>query len=339
MTSMGSHRLLHVRGLTVRFERGERVVTAVEGVDLDVMAGEVVGLVGESGCGKSVTARALLGLLPSPPADTEAEVVEICSTPTLGLGERELSRIRGRLVGMVFQEPMTALNPVVRIGTQLTEGPRRHLGLSRREARARAVELLRSVGIPEPEARLAAYPHQLSGGMRQRVMIAAALSSDPELLIADEPTTALDVTVQARILGLLERIRRERGLGLLLITHDLAVVAQVAHRVVVLYAGQVVEEAPVEVLFDRPGHPYTLGLLLSIPRLAEPGAEPRRGPLPTMPGQVPAPGDWPDGCRFHPRCPWAGDDCRAGPVPIVELGPGHRVRCLRPVEGEAWPET
>jgi len=317
-----------VRGLRVAFGRGAAAVEVVDGVDLDVGRSEVVCLVGESGCGKSVTARALVGLLPSPPAAVRASSLRLGDTDLLGCGARELRRVRGRRVGFAFQEPMVALNPVVRVGTQLCEAPRAHLRLTRSEARRRALASLRAVGIPEPALRLKAYPHQLSGGMRQRVMLAVALSADPELLVADEPTTALDVSVQAQILELVETQRRERGLGVLLITHDLAVVAQVADRVVVLYAGQVVEQGSASDLLGAPAHPYTHGLISSLPRPRAPGsARPRR--LPTIPGQVPAPGKWPAGCRFAQRCPLAEPACGEEPVALDTVAPGRRSRCRR----------
>lgn len=322
--------LLDVRGLGVAFGRAAAAVPVVEGVDLQVARGETVCLVGESGCGKSVTARALLGLLPSPPAVVRADWLRLGDTDLTRCTPGELRAVRGRRVGFAFQEPMVALNPVVRIGTQLAEAPRAHLGVSRREAAQRAEELLRAVGIPEPELRLRAYPHQLSGGMRQRVMLAAALSADPELLIADEPTTALDVSVQAQILALIEDLRRERSLGVLLITHDLAVVAQVAHRVVVLYAGQVVEEASAEALFACAAHPYTRGLLASLPRARRPGEDRH---LPAIAGQVPTPGQWPPGCRFAPRCPLAEPACRNAPVALVAIHGGRAARCRR------WKDT
>ena len=331
-----SQGLLEVEDLSVHFEGPHGAVQVVDGLSLRVARGQAVCLVGESGCGKSVSVRAMLGLLPVPPARVRAAAIRLGGRSLLGLSEKERNRVRGRNAGLVFQEPMVALNPVVRVGVQIAEGPRTHLGLSRKQARQRAEELLRAVGIPEPRMRLDAYPHQLSGGMGQRVMLAMALSSDPELLIADEPTTALDVTLQSQILQLLRELRRERNLGLLLITHDLGVVAQVADHVVVLYGGQVLEEAPVEQLYTSPTHPYTRGLLASLPRI-EVGPAGSGGRLHSIPGQVPTPGQWPPGCRFAPRCTRAIPACSASDIPLIKLRSGHLVRCLRAREIEAGP--
>ncbi|MCB9527410.1 MAG: ABC transporter ATP-binding protein [Myxococcales bacterium] len=319
--------MLDVEGLGIAFDGPHGAVPVVSDVALTVAAGEAVALVGESGCGKSVTARAILGLLPTPPARVTGRVA-LDGVDLLAADERTLRRARGEKVGFVFQDPMTALNPVYRVGEQIAERLRRYGGLDRKAAAARAVELLASVGIPAPAERARAWPHELSGGMRQRVVIAIALACDPALLIADEPTTALDVTVQAQIMALLRAAQRARGMGLLLITHDLGLVAQHVDRVVVMYAGQVVEEAPVEALFAHPRHPYTRGLLRAVPGATPPGAD---GRLWSIPGAVPAPRDFPAACRFAPRCPRAQDDCRAAPVPLTVTG-DRAVRCLHPHE-------
>ena len=259
-------RILSIRDLRVSFRSGARSAAAVDGVSCDVFAGETLGIVGESGCGKSVTALSILRLIPSPPGQIDSGSIEFDGRDLLALKQRALYQVRGGDIGMIFQEPMTSLNPVLSIGLQLTEALVFHLGMSARKARERAVEMLRLVHIPEPERRLKQYPHQLSGGMRQRVMIAMALSCQPRLLIADEPTTALDVTIQAQILDLMAELKDRLGTAIILITHDLGVIAEMADRVVVMYAGKVVEQAPVTALFDRPLHPYTQGLLRSLPR-------------------------------------------------------------------------
>ncbi|MEU1606194.1 dipeptide/oligopeptide/nickel ABC transporter permease/ATP-binding protein [Micromonospora matsumotoense] len=323
--------LLSVRQLSVQLParpgRGARTgTTVVSDVDLDVGPGEIVGLVGESGCGKTVTALSILGL---PPGD--GRITGSChfaGVDLVGATDRQWRTVRGRRIGYVAQDPMVSLDPTLRVGVQLAEAVRRHTGLGRRPARARVLALLGDVGLPAPETAARRYPHQLSGGMAQRVAIAFALAGDPDLLIADEPTTALDVTRQAEILALLARTSRERRLAVLLVTHDLGVVAALCDRAVVMYAGQVVESCPVTELFARPRHPYTRGLLAADPHRAS-----RSGPLPTISGTVPAPGDWPTGCRFAPRCPLAGDPCRRAPVPLDQLGPAHAVRCVRPDEG------
>ncbi|WP_433228097.1 dipeptide/oligopeptide/nickel ABC transporter permease/ATP-binding protein [Micromonospora sp. CA-248260] len=325
--------LLSVRRLSVQLPggpgRGARTgTTVVSDVDLDVGPGEIVGLVGESGCGKTVTALSILGL---PPGD--GQLTGSCHFAGLDLvraGDRQWRTVRGRRIGYVAQDPMVSLDPTLRVGVQLAEAVRRHTGLGRRSARARVLALLRDVGLPEPDTAARRYPHQLSGGMAQRVAIAIALAGDPELLIADEPTTALDVTRQAEILALLARTSRERRLAVLLVTHDLGVVAALCDRAVVMYAGQVVESCPVTELFARPRHPYTRGLLAADPHRAS-----RAGRLPTITGTVPAPGQWPTGCRFAPRCPLATESCRHAPVPLDRLGPAHAVRCVRPDEDRA----
>ena len=317
--------LLRVRDLRTAFEDPGGLVRAVDGVSLSLDEGETLGLVGESGCGKSVTALSLLRLLPEPPARIRpGSSVRLRGEEVLEASERRLRDLRGGEVGFVFQEPMTSLNPVFPVGEQIAEALRRHRGLSGSALRDEVVRLLDRVGIAEPERRRRAYPHQLSGGMRQRVMIALAISCRPSLLIADEPTTALDVTVQKQVLELLASLQRESGMALLLISHDLGVVARVADRVAVMYAGRIVEEATAAELFARPRHPYTEGLLLAVPR---PERRVRR--LATIPGAVPEPTAWPAGCRFHPRCPYRWDRCADEEPPLLEEteGAGRRARC------------
>jgi oligopeptide/dipeptide ABC transporter ATP-binding protein len=330
--------LLRVRDLKTYFvtEHGSGTARAVDGVSFDVQPGETLGIVGESGCGKTVTSLSILRLIPEPPGHIRpGSFIEFEGRNILTLEPRELRAVRGNQIAMIFQEPMTSLNPVFTVGDQIAEAAIVHQHLTRAAARRRAIEMLQLVGIPDPAERVDHYPHQMSGGMRQRVMIAMALVCHPKLLIADEPTTALDVTIQAQILELLERLQAELGMAVMLITHDLGVVAGTADRVVVMYAGQVVEQAPTAELFARPAHPYTEGLLASVPRLdaprptAEGGA---RGRLHSIPGQVPAATAWPDGCRFHPRCPYAWDRCRAEEPPLLDANEGrepgtHRARC------------
>lgn len=290
--------LLCVEGLTVSFPGDPRDIDVVRGVDLTIGRGELLGLVGESGCGKTMTALAVMRLLPTPGRITAGRVV-VAGEDLTALPERQMRRRRGSRVAMIFQEPMSALNPVFTVGFQIAEAVRAHHDVSRAEARTEAVELLRRVAVEDAARRYDAYPHQLSGGQRQRVMIAMALAGTPDLLLADEPTTALDVTVQAGILALLDELRHDLGVGILLITHDLAVVGQSCDRVVVMYAGEVVEEAPAKSLFNFPAHPYAAALLGSLPRLGHPVP---RGELPVIPGRVPDPGHLPAGCAFHPRC-------------------------------------
>src|SRR5229473_1027460 len=326
--------LLRVRDLKTYFvtEHGSGTARAVDGVSFEVQPGETLGIVGESGCGKTVTSLSILRLIPEPPGHIRpGSFIEFEGRNLLTLESRELRAVRGNQIAMIFQEPMTSLNPVFTVGDQIAEAAIVHQRLSRRAARTRAIEMLRLVGIPDPEERVDHYPHQMSGGMRQRVMIAMALVCHPKLLIADEPTTALDVTIQAQILELLDRLQAELGMAVMLITHDLGVVAGSADRVVVMYAGQVVEQAPTVALFARPLHPYTEGLLASVPRLDAPPAR-EHGRLHGIPGQVPAATAWPDGCRFHPRCPYAWDRCRAEAPPLLDAGGGgepgtHTVRC------------
>ncbi len=325
--------LLEVSDLAVSFTTDEGVLPAVGGVSFVVEEGKTLSLVGESGCGKSVTSLAILRLLPEPQARIVRGSVRFRGRELLSLSDREMRDVRGNDISMIFQEPMTSLNPVYSIGWQIVEAIRLHRGDSRSAARARAIELLRLVGIAAPELAVDSYPHQLSGGMRQRVMIAMALACDPALLIADEPTTALDVTIQAQILELLRRLQGERGMSVLLITHDLGVVAEYADRVVVMYAGQVAEAGPVQELFAAPKHPYTKGLLGSLPRL---GA--RRGErLVTIEGLVPDLRHLPQGCRFQDRCPMVQPRCKESEPPLVELAgtdlvTSRRSRCLRAEE-------
>jgi peptide/nickel transport system ATP-binding protein len=320
--------LLDVQHLTISFPGGPAGrFHPVDGVSFSLARGETLALVGESGCGKSLTSLALLRLVPPPGRIEAGSSIRLGETNVLALEGEALRQIRGRRVGMIFQDPMTSLNPVFTVGDQITEGMHAHFRISKREARDRALALLQEVGIPDPVSRLSAYPHQLSGGMRQRVMIAIALSAEPDVLVADEPTTALDVTVQAQILEVLDRLRESRGMAILLITHDLGVVAGRADRVAVMYAGQIVEEAPTARLFEAPTHPYTQGLFASIPRLA--GAVGRLTPIT---GSVPPPTAWPSGCRFRPRCPKAFERSELAP-PLLEVTPGHRARCWLVEEG------
>jgi oligopeptide/dipeptide ABC transporter ATP-binding protein len=318
--------LLSVEGLSVAFdtEQGERRV--VEDVSFSVGAGETVGLVGESGCGKSVTAMSIMRLLPSPPSRAYAGRILFDGTDLLALPAGPMRGLRGNRIGMVFQEPMTSLNPVFSIGYQIEEVLRLHRGASRNEARRQSLDMLRHVGIGAPERRLGQYPHQLSGGLRQRVMIAIALICRPQLLIADEPTTALDVTIQAQILDLLRRLKREMGMALLLITHDLGVVAEMCDQVVVMYAGRIVEQAHSAELFRHPRHPYTAGLLAAMPRLTAKG-----GKLPSIPGTVPPPGKRGIGCSFAERCPRALERCRKERPDLTAAGENHAAACWNPV--------
>jgi len=315
-------KLLEVENLRTEFVTAAGSVAAVDGVSLYVQPGETLAVVGESGCGKSVTALSIMRLVPSPPGRITGGRIVFGGRDLLSLTEAEMRDIRGNEIAMIFQEPMTALNPVFTVGQQISEAIRLHQGLGPRAAAARTAEIMRLVGIPEPERRMHQYPHEMSGGLRQRVMIAMALSCRPKLLIADEPTTALDVTIQAQILDLMRRLKEELGMAIMLITHDLAVVAEMAQRVMVMYAGRVVEQAPVEELFSAPAHPYTRGLLASIPTL-----DTQPGRLHVIEGTVPALHDMPAGCRFHPRCPLATDLCRRQAPPLVERTPGHQVAC------------
>jgi peptide/nickel transport system ATP-binding protein len=330
--------LLAVRDVTVRFEGDEGTVHAVDRVSFDVARGEVLAIVGESGCGKSVTTMSLLGLLP-PGTHVEGSARFNGGTELIGASEGELRKIRGREISFVFQDPMTSLNPVFTVERQVGEVLRRHLGMKKGEARERTIELLDLVGIPSPERRVDEYPHQLSGGMRQRVMIAMAIACEPKVLIADEPTTALDVTIQAAVLDVLRELRERLGMAIVLITHDLGVVADVADRVVIMYAGQKVEEAAVDELFAHPQHPYTIGLLGAAPRVKAPGAivdsgngakRHRRRRLVEIPGRVPALHGPPEHCPFADRCPRADERTRSEVPPLQAVRPDHLVACFHP---------
>jgi oligopeptide/dipeptide ABC transporter ATP-binding protein len=311
-----------VRGLKTQFFTEDGVVPAVDGIDLDIAAGQTLGLVGESGCGKSVTGLSLLRLV-APPGRIVAGEIRLNDADLLALPEGEMRRYRGPKLAMIFQEPMTSLDPLFRVGDPLIEALRTHKGLDRKQARTQAVELLRSVGIPDPERRIDSYPHELSGGMRQRVMIAVALSCRPAMLIADEPTTALDVTVQAQILALLRQLQAETGTAILLITHNLGVVAENCDAVAVMYAGRIVETGPTRTLFHNPRHPYTQGLLRAVPRLDHPPKQ----PLPTISGSVPNLLHLPVGCRFRARCPWAQERCAQEEPNLLPVAEGHRSAC------------
>jgi len=315
--------LLQVDNLKVSFKIGNSRLQAVDGLSFSLNAGETLALVGESGCGKSITALSLLRLVP-PPGTIDAGTIRFDGDDLLPLPDEAMRNLRGNRMAMVFQEPMTALNPVLRIGEQIGEVLRQHRRLSQPQIIERSIALLRQVGIPSPEQRLRDYPHQLSGGLRQRVVIAMALCCDPQLLIADEPTTALDVTIQAQIMALLAQQQKERGMAMLLITHDLGIVAEAAQQVAIMYAGHLMEKATVADLFSAPSHPYTRGLLASVPRL---GA--RRSRLEPIPGQVPGLRDVISGCPFRTRCPEAIDACAVRLPEMIEIAPGHFVRCLR----------
>jgi oligopeptide/dipeptide ABC transporter ATP-binding protein len=316
--------LLEVRDLATYFHGEDGTVRAVDGVSFSLGRGGTLGIVGESGCGKSVTSLSIMGLIPQPPGEIAAGQVMFEGRDLLKLDAEELRALRGNRMSMIFQEPMTSLNPAFTVGDQIVEGILRHRRVGQREARARAIEMLKRVRIPSPERRIDDYPHRLSGGMRQRVMIAMALACDPTLLIADEPTTALDVTIQAQILDLLRRLRQELGMAIVLITHDLGVVAELADEVIVMYAGRIVERADVKTLFANPQHPYTIGLLGSLPKLH---LEQKR--LAAIEGVVPSPLAFPRGCRFHPRCPFAEEACTTAEPDLTPVGPGHFAACRR----------
>ncbi len=313
--------VLSVNDLTVRFAGAPANV--VDGVSFSVKRGKTLAIVGESGCGKSVTSMGLMGLLPATAKVTASDSLLI-DEALLGMSEERLLDVRGNRMAMIFQEPMTSLNPVFTIGEQIAESVIRHQGLSDKDARQRALEMLEKVRVPDARQRLDAYPHELSGGMRQRAMIAMALANDPALIIADEPTTALDVTIQAQILSLIANLQTETGTAMILITHDLGVVAEVADDVMVMYAGRVVESGPVKTLFDDPQHPYTIGLMGSMPSIG-----PREGRLATINGRVPTPAEMPGGCRFAGRCPFVIQQCRDERPPLLELSPGHFAACIR----------
>ncbi|WDV93609.1 ABC transporter ATP-binding protein [Brevibacillus parabrevis] len=313
--------ILEVRQLQTHFRSGHGVVKAVNGVDLTVYAGETVGLVGESGCGKSVTSLSVMGLLPKPAAAIVGGTIHFAGRDITHLPEKQMRKLRGNEMSMIFQEPMTSLNPVFTIGQQMAEPLRQHTSLTKRQIREKMVEMLQSVGIPRAGQIIDEYPHQLSGGMRQRIMISLAMLCQPKLLIADEPTTALDVTIQAQILQLMKEIKQKQQMAMLLITHDLGVVAEMCDRVVVMYGGQVVESAEVRTIFDQPRHPYTQGLLASMPNANE-----RKGELKSIPGSVPRPDEVGQGCTFAPRCSQAMERCRHDRPPLVAL-PRQSCRC------------
>jgi peptide/nickel transport system ATP-binding protein len=321
-----AERLLDVKNLKTYFFTDEGVVRAVDGVDLYIEKGETLGVVGESGCGKSVTALSIMKLIPQPPGRIVEGEINYNGTNLVTLAANKMRKIRGKEISMIFQEPMTSLNPVFTCGEQIAEALRLHEGLSRRDAMDKTVEMLKLVHIPNAERRVKEYPHQLSGGMRQRIMIAMALSCNPKLLIADEPTTALDVTIPAQILELLNELKARQKMAIMLITHDMGVIAETAQRVVVMYAAKVAEEAPVADLFKEPLHPYTQGLLRSIPRIDLAATERRR--LETIPGTVPTlRGEIAPGCRFAPRCPFVKSVCTEKDPVLKEVKPGHKVAC------------
>jgi peptide/nickel transport system ATP-binding protein len=323
-THNGAAPLLEVSELRTHFATDDGEFRAVDGVTFTLFAGRTLGIVGESGCGKSVTALSIMGLVPQPPGRIAGGAVRFEGTNLVGLPAAQLRALRGNKISMIFQEPMTSLNPAFTIGDQIVEAILRHRAVTPGGARERAIEMLRRVRIPAPEQRFKDYPHRLSGGMRQRVMIAMALACDPKLLIADEPTTALDATVQAQILDLMRNLRDETGAAIMLITHDLGVIAELAQEVVVMYAGKVVERAEAAALFYDPQHPYTVGLLGSMPKLRD--AQDR---LAAIEGTVPSPLNLPQGCRFHPRCPFAVDACRQSEPTLAEVKPGHFSACCR----------
>lgn len=314
--------ILEIEKLQTHFftDRGE--IPAVDGIDLSINKGEILGIVGESGCGKSVTSLSIMRLIPNPPGKIVGGSIRFKGENLVEVSEARMRELRGNEVAMIFQEPMTSLNPVFTIGNQIGESIRLHTRASKKEARKRSIEMLQKVGIPRAEQIVDEYPHQLSGGMRQRVMIAMAMACNPELLIADEPTTALDVTIQAQILDLMRKLNQEQGTAILMITHDLGVVAEMCHRVVVMYAGNVVEQGDVRTILKDPKHPYTVGLIKSIPKLDE-----KRERLYSIPGNVPIPGSLTVGCRFAPRCEHATDKCRAAMPELTQVSEGHWSRC------------
>jgi oligopeptide/dipeptide ABC transporter ATP-binding protein len=329
--------LLEVKDLKTHFFTREGVVQAVDGVSFTVDKGQTLGIVGESGCGKSVTALSIMGLIPKPPAKIVGGEVAFDGKDISKLDDKQMQNVRGRQIAMIFQDPMTSLNPTIKIGTQITETLRRHFDISKEAARKRAIELLDEVRIPRAAERLDDYPHRFSGGMRQRVMIAIALSCNPRLLIADEPTTALDVTIQAQILDLLDELRREHEMAMILITHDMGVVAETADDIAVMYAGQIVEYANSLELFDNPEHPYTEALLGALPQLEGEEHEIREGRLTSIPGRPPDLINPPEACRFAARCPYSdnGDTCATVPPELREIRPGHLVRTAHPASERA----
>ncbi|MDR6226601.1 oligopeptide/dipeptide ABC transporter ATP-binding protein [Desmospora profundinema] len=324
----GSAELLEIRNLKTHFFTDNGQVPAVDGIDISIEKGETLALVGESGCGKSMTSLSIMGLIPGSGRIVEGEIL-LEKEDLTKKNDQQLSKIRGNNISMIFQEPMTSLNPVLTIGDQIMEGLILHQKLNKKEARARAIQMLKLVGFPRAEEIVDEYPHQLSGGMRQRAMIAIAIACNPKLLIADEPTTALDVTIQAQILDLMRDVKEKLQTSILLITHDLGVVAEMAERVVVMYAGKVVEEAEVTDLFDKPAHPYTEGLIQSVPSLDE-----EKERLYSIKGNVPAPNELPQGCKFAPRCPKAWERCHQEEPALYGVGSNRRVRCFLYEEGE-----
>ncbi len=316
-----SDKLLEIKNLDVSFVIDGQFVNVVNKLNIHLGKGETVGLVGESGCGKSVTSLAAMGLIKSPPGHVKAEAIEFEGADLLKLSEKQMVEARGNRISMIFQDPLTALNPVFSIGYQIAEVLITHKGLKKKQAMEEAIRLMESVGIPDAKRRSTEYPHQLSGGLRQRIMIAMAIACSPSLLIADEPTTALDVTIQAQVLDLLKKKQQENGMAILLITHDLGVISKMADRVYVMYAGEVVECSPVSDLFRHPLHPYTQGLIKAMPENKK-----RNDELYQIPGNVPNPANRPDGCLFHPRCPFAKDNCRSHPAELTEID-NRWVRC------------
>lgn len=320
---MSQNALLQVEDLKTYFYADDHIIKAVDGIDLHIKKGETLALVGESGCGKSITSLSVMGLVPQPKGKIAGGSIQFDGKELLKLSENQMTKVRGNDIAMIFQEPMTSLNPVLKIGDQIMEPLIEHKKISKEEARKRAIELLKLVGFPRAEQIIDEYPHQLSGGMRQRVMIAMGMTCNPKLLIADEPTTALDVTIQAQILELMKSLKNKFETSILLITHDLGVVAEMADRVMVMYAGKIVEEGDVETIYENPQHPYTKGLLASIPSL-----DTEKERLYSIQGNVPSPGNMPTGCRFAPRCEYVTELCHQSVPPLVETGPGHRVRCI-----------
>lgn len=327
-------KVLEVKNLVTKFKTDGGVITAVDGISFSVEKGRTLGIVGESGCGKSVTSLSVMRLIPNPPGEIASGEILFNGLDLLKLPISEMRKIRGNKISMIFQEPMTSLNPVFTIGDQIREAILLHQQVSKSQANEKVVEMLKLVGIPSPEKRAEDYPHQLSGGMRQRVMIAMALSCNPAVLIADEPTTALDVTIQAQILDLMKKLSKELGMAMMLITHDLGVIAETADDVIVMYAGKVVEQGPVKEIFSNPKHPYTRGLLSSIPTfvatsLNEGKVRPR---LETIPGIVPSLLELPKGCRFQTRCPFATEECKAAEPALRSIGPSHDIACIKDLE-------
>ena len=324
MSEQSGEFLLDIQDLRTYFHTDDGVAKAVDGVNYSIKPGETLGVVGESGCGKSVTAMSVMRLIPMPPGEIVSGKILFQGRNLLELSEAEMRKIRGNEISVIFQEPMTSLNPVFKVGQQIGEALILHQNLTKLEAREKTIELLRKVGIPDPAKRVDEYPHQMSGGMKQRVMIAMALACGPALLIADEPTTALDVTIQAQILDLLKELQESEGMAILMITHDLGVIAECADHVAVMYAGKVVEFAPVVDLFENPKHPYTVGLFRSLPRVGE-----EKETLEVIRGNVPNPLEFPSGCKFWPRCPHANDRCKSEEPVLESVGDHHTAACWR----------